>query len=116
MKLLPAGRAAGPSIQLAEAGIVLLATIEKGGAGAANATELRGVVQWGTNNPPKAWATQQPALLFKDDPQSILPFPAAPAAAPTLKTDPKTGTAPDPKKTPDPKKGPEAKTPPKKGG
>jgi len=78
LKALPAARGAAPAIQIADLGIALLTTIEKGGAGAANGPEVQAINQWGTNNPPKAWASKQDALLFKDDPQSILPFPAAP--------------------------------------
>jgi hypothetical protein len=112
LKALPAARGAAPAIQIADLGIALLTTVEKGGAGAANGPEVQAVNQWGTNNPPKAWASKQDALLFKDDPQSILPFPVAPTPDPALKTpDPKKGATPDPKKAPDPKKGTTPKKP-----
>jgi hypothetical protein len=103
LKALPANRGTAPALQIAELGIALLATIEKGGPGAPNGAEVQGVNQWGTNNPPKAWASKQDALLFKDDPKTVLPFPAAAAPVPT---DPRL-------KTPEPKRG---TTTPKKGG
>ena len=48
-----------------------------------------------TDNPPKAWAERQSAILFKDDPQSILPF----ANTAALKTpEAKKGATEPPKK------------------
>jgi hypothetical protein len=95
---------------LARDGIALLAQIEKEGGGAQTATEVQALTQWATNNPPKAWGENppKPAQLYKDDPQSIVPF-AAPAKK--ASTDAKLTTPmPEPKaKTPPPVKGPDPK-------
>jgi hypothetical protein len=106
-------------ITLANAGIALLALIEKEGGNAATGTEVQAVTTWATNNAPKAWGESppQPAQLYKDDPNSVLPF-AAPAKkgptdpklvtpAPMPMTPPTKGTDPkavDPKKDPVPPK------------
>jgi len=113
VKSLPAGRNPGAVREVATIGIAMLTDIEKTGAAAQTAGGVQQLITWGTNNPPKAWAEMKPATLFTDDPQTVLPFPAAPAPAdPKLKSgDPKA--APTPKKGPEPKKG---TTPPKKGG
>jgi hypothetical protein len=111
---VPAGRNPGAVREVAGIGIAMLTEIEKTGAAAQTAGGVQQLITWGTNNPPKAWAEMKPATLFTDDPQTVLPFPAAPAptADPKLKSgDPKA--APVPKKGPEPKKG---ATPPKKGG
>jgi hypothetical protein len=106
LKPIPKTRYSDLAIELANLGVGLLTQIEKNGVGASTAADVQLITNWAKNNPPKAWALSQPATLFKDDPQSILPFPAAPA--PALKTpDPKGTTPVDPKKsaTPvDPKK------------
>jgi hypothetical protein len=103
-KPLPKTRFPETVVTLATAANVLLALVEKEGAGARTGAEVQAVTTWATDNPPKAWPTQS-AILYKDDPQSVLPFPAAA----TLKTV-------DPKKGLDPKKAPDAKTvDPKKG-
>lgn len=107
----------GPVRDVANAGIEMLTTLEKEGAGGRTSTGVQAITGWATNNPPKAWAEMKQAILFKDDPESILPFPAAavpPPKDPTLKTPtaPKEGLPlTDPKK--DPKKGGAA---PKKPG
>ena len=64
---------------LADEGVRMLAPIEKGGPGAQ--TNSNAIATWEVNNPPRAWAEvpQKPAILFKDDPQSLLPF-----AVPTM--------------------------------
>jgi hypothetical protein len=99
----------GPIREIANAGIEMLTTLEKEGAGGRTSTGVQAITGWATNNPPKALAEMKPATLFKDDPESILPFPAAaapPPKDPTLKTPtaPKEGLPlTDPKK--DPKKG-----------
>jgi hypothetical protein len=85
------------AVSMANTAIALLSKIEKGGPGEATGGESQAVITWMTDNPPKAWAERQSALLFKDDPQSILPF-ANTAAL----------------KTPDPKGGDAKKEPPKK--
>jgi len=110
-KDLPAARNPGTAVNLANIGIALLAVIERDGAAANTANEVQTIITWATNNPPKAWAERRSAILYQDDPQSVLPFPAAS----TLKTpDPKAAT-PDPKKGPDPKTDPKAAIDPKKG-
>jgi hypothetical protein len=90
----------------------VLAKIEKEGPGAQTGPELQAVITWGTDNPPKAWAERKSAILYSDDPQSVLPFPSAPV----LKTPNVKGA--EPKKTPDPKAAdPKKGTAPKnKGG
>jgi hypothetical protein len=107
---------AGPIRDVANAGIGLLTTLEKEGAAGRTQAGVQDVTTWATNNPPKAWAEMKPATLFKDDPNSVLPFPAAPAAPAPTPMDPKLTTPAAPKGTPltDPKtkKG----TEPKKGG
>jgi hypothetical protein len=87
----------------------MLTPLEKEGVVAQTAGPVQDLTTWGRNTPPKAWAEMKPAILFKDDPNTVLPFPAA-APAPA---DPKLTTPPkvDPKKTVDPKK---KATPPKK--
>jgi hypothetical protein len=109
-KSAPADRNPQPVGTLAVAGVPLMSLLEKDGAKDANVgNEISTVITWGTNNPPKAWAAMQQALLYRDDPNSRLPFPAA--ATPTLKTPDPKGSAADAKKEPekkapiDPKKG-----------
>ncbi|WP_157369464.1 hypothetical protein [Zavarzinella formosa] len=79
--------------------IATLAPIEKEGAGAT--TDSNSLAQWLPRNLPKAWSggNQQPVLLYKDDPTSLLPIVPK---TPVLKTpDPKNPMPPA--KTPDPK-------------
>ena len=78
--------------------------------------QVQALAQWGRNNPPKAWAEMKQAILFKDDPNSILPFPAA--AAPATPMDPKLTTPAGPKGVPltDPKADPKKSPPAGKGG
>ena len=97
---------------MAGIGIAMLTDIEKTGAAAQTAGGVQQLITWGTNNPPKAWAEMKPATLFTDDPQTVLPFPAAPAD-PKLKSGDPKAPAPAPKKGPEPKKG---APPAKKGG
>jgi hypothetical protein len=101
-KSLPKTRFPDTVTTLARDGIALLAQIEKDGGGAQTATEVQALTTWATNNPPKAWGENppKPAQLYKDDPNSIVPF-AAPAKKAT--TEPKLVTPPT--KGPDPKKG-----------
>jgi hypothetical protein len=105
-KSLPASRNPAAVRDVANAGIGMLTTLEKEGAAGRTSTGVQDLTTWATNNPPKAWAEMKQAILFKDDPESILPFPAA--AAPmeprlTTPTPPKEGIPlTDPKK--DPKK------------
>ena len=110
-KVLPKTRYPETLVNLANTAIALLAKIEKGGAAEPTGTEVQAVMTWLTDNPPKAWTENPPkfATLYKDDPESILPFPtAAVMKTPDAKgTDPKKGADP---KAVDPKKG----TPPKK--
>jgi hypothetical protein len=118
VKSLPRTRLPETIRDVASAGIGLLTPLEKEGAVGRTGPGIQDVTTWATNNPPKAWGEMKQAILFKDDPQSILPFPAAAPAAPT---DPKLSTPNvpkgDPTKGADPKKGPEAKgTPAKKSG
>jgi hypothetical protein len=91
--------------------IPLLTLIEKDGGGASTGAEVQSITQFATNNAPKAWSASPPqaAQLYKDDPNSVLPF-----AAPAKKT-PKlvTPTTP-PSKDPDPKATDPKKEPPKK--
>jgi hypothetical protein len=112
-KSAPADRNPQAVGTLAATAVPLLAILEKEGAKDAQiGNEIQTVITWGTNNPPKAWASGQQALLYRDDPNSRLPFPAA--AAPTLRT---PAAAPAAKKEPEPKKAPaDAKKagPPKK--
>lgn len=84
-------------VTMANEAITVLTPFEKEGAGAR--TDGAAIARWAQNNPPKAWTENppKPAQLYKDDPNSLLPF----ASAPTLKT-------PDPKAT-EPTKGPEPK-------
>jgi hypothetical protein len=107
----------GPIRDVANAGIAMLSTLEKEGAAGRTSAGVQDLTTWATNNPPKAWAEMKPATLFKDDPESVLPFPAAAAPAPM---DPKltTPAAPAPKGTPltDPKKDPKKGAVPKKPG
>jgi hypothetical protein len=110
---VPTARNPGTAVDLANIGIALLALIERDGAAANTANEVQTIITWATNNPPKAWASMQQALLYQDDPNSRLPFPAAS----TLKTPEPKGATPDPKKGPDPKAATDPKkaaTPPKK--
>ncbi|HVK09369.1 MAG TPA: hypothetical protein VM597_11390 [Gemmataceae bacterium] len=86
---------------LAAKAIPVFEPIEKQGAQDAQGVQVGVLTTWAENNPPKAWTdgTAQPGTpipVYKDDPGPKLPFPAAPAAAPMLKT-PEAG-----------KKGPEA--------
>jgi hypothetical protein len=106
-KPLAAARNPQNVVTLATAGIAMLALIEKDGANANTGNEVQAIVTWATNNPPKAWAAMQQAVLYQDDPNSRLPFPAAAA----LKTPEPKGAAPEAKKEPETKKAPE----PKKG-
>jgi hypothetical protein len=105
----------GPVRDVANAGIGMLTTLEKEGAAGRTSAGVQDLTTWATNNPPKAWAEMKQAILFKDDPESILPFPAA-AAAPTP-MDPKLTTPTPPKGVPltdpkaDPKKGVSGKKP-----
>jgi hypothetical protein len=98
VKSLPAGRYPGLVREVAAAGIDLLTPLEKEGAIGQTAAAVQALTTWGRNNPPKAWAEMKQAILFKDDPTTILPFPAAPAAP----ADPKLTTPMAPKA--DPKK------------
>jgi hypothetical protein len=106
----PAARNSAIAADLATIGIAMLGLIERDGAAANTANEVQTIITWATNNPPKAWASMQQALLYQDDPNSRLPFPAAS----TLKTPDPKAAAPDPKKGPDPKADPKAATDPKK--
>jgi len=99
-KPLPNTRFKDSAVTMANTAITLVGRIEKGGPGEATGGESQAIITWMTDNPPKAWAERQSAILFKDDPQSNLPF----ANTAALKT-------PDPKGT-DAKKG--APEPPKK--
>jgi hypothetical protein len=101
-KSIPATRSPGAIRDVASDGIGLLTPLEKEGAVGQTAAMVQGITTWATNNPPKAWADMKSAILLKDDPQSILPFPppAVPAAEPKLKTpDPKVKDSPPPAKT-----------------
>jgi hypothetical protein len=107
--------AAKPVVNFANESISALDPIEKKGPDAA--TNITGLTRWMENNPPAVWkeTPPKPATLYKDDPQSLLPF-AAPAKDTTLKT-PETKKEPAPKPDPkkvDPKKG--ATPPVKKPG
>ena len=114
VKSVPAGRNPGAVRDVAGIGIAMLTDIEKTGAAAQTAGGVQQLITWGTNNPPKAWAEMKPATLFTDDPQTVLPFPAAPADTKLKSGDPKApAPAPAPKKGPEPKKG---APPAKKGG
>jgi hypothetical protein len=109
-KILPKTRYPETLITMVNTANNLLAKIEKGGAAEPTGSESQAVRTWGTDNPPKAWSENPPkaATLYKDDPESILPFPTAAV----LKTpDPK---ATDPKKGADPKAADPKKGPPKK--
>jgi hypothetical protein len=108
---LPKTRYPETARDVANAGIGLLTVLEKEGAAGRTTAGIQDVNTWGTNNPPKAWAEMKPALLFRDDPKTELPFPAAPAD-PKLTT-PGTPKA-DPKKAPEPKTGTDAKKGPAK--
>ncbi|HJZ91373.1 MAG TPA: hypothetical protein VKE40_10910 [Gemmataceae bacterium] len=109
-KPLPKTRYPDTLINLANTANNLLARIEKGGAAEPTGNESQAVITWMTDNPPKAWTENPPkaATLYKDDPESILPFPTAPV----LKTPDPKGT--DPKKGPDPKSADPKKGPAKK--
>ena len=109
VKSVPAGRYPGTVREVANMGIDLLTPLEKEGAVGQTAQGVQALTTWGRNNPPKAWAEMKQAILFKDDPNTVLPFPAAapPPPDPKLTTVPKVA---DPKGA-DPKKG---ATPPKK--
>lgn len=90
VKSLPAGRYPGLVREVANLGIDLLTPLEKEGAAAQTATQMQVLNTWGRNNPPKAWAESKQAILFKDDPTTVLPFPAAaPAPADPKLTTPK---------------------------
>jgi hypothetical protein len=114
---LPKTRYPETARDVANAGIGLLSVLEKEGAAGRTTAGVQDITTWGNNNPPKAWAEMKPALLFKDDPQTALPFAVQPAAPPdpklstpgTPKTDPKK--APEPKKGTDPKGAPPTKKP-----
>ena len=102
-KPLPATRSPQAVVTLATTGVTLLAIIERDGAKDANTTsETQSIINWATNNPPKAWAERKSAILYQDDPQSVLPFPAAAS----LKTPEPKKAAPEAKKEPEPKKAP----------
>jgi hypothetical protein len=114
VKPLPKTRYPETVVTLATESIIVLAPFEKEGAAAR--TDVAAIARWATNNPPKAWTEEppKPAQLYKDDPNSLLPF----ASAPAMKTpDPKAVDAkkgPDPKVVDpkvDPKKGPTTKKP-----
>jgi hypothetical protein len=110
-KTLPKTRYPETLINLANTAIALLAKIEKGGAAEPTSTEIQAVRTWAIDNPPKAWSENPPkaATLYKDDPESILPFPTAAV----LKTPDPKGI--DPKKDADPKAvDPKKAAPPKK--
>jgi hypothetical protein len=97
-------------VSIANAGIAMLAPIEDKGGIANTARDIATITTWAQNNPPKAWAEGKSAQLYKDDPNSVLPF-----AAPTPPKKDAKLTTPDATKGPapkavDPKKGP---TPPK---
>jgi hypothetical protein len=128
-KSMPKSRYPDAVITLANTGIALLAPIEKEGGIAATGTEVQAITTWATNNAPKSWSETppKPAQLYKDDPQSIVPF-AAPAAkkatdsklaTPAVPPMPMpmspAGKGPDPKAV-DPKKGTTPPAPPKKPG
>jgi hypothetical protein len=95
-------------VTMANEVIVTLALIEKEGSAAR--TPVNKITDWARDNPPKAWSETppKPAQLYKDDPNSLLPF----ASAAVMKTpDPK---AVNPTKGPDPKVV-DPKVDPKKG-
>jgi len=105
-KPLPKARFSQNVVDFANEAISSLDPIEKKGPDAA--TNIGGLTRWYENNPPAVWKEQppKPATLYKDDPQSLLPF-AAPAKDTTLKTPEvkkEPAPKPDPKKV-DPKKG-----------
>jgi hypothetical protein len=115
---LPKARLTDYITSFAIQAISALDPIEKKGVPEAQ-PDTSGLARWMQDYPPVVWkeTPPKPATLFKDDPQSLLPF-AAPAKDTTLKTpDPKKaaepGKTPDPKKSPEPKKGAPA---PKKPG
>ena len=93
-KILPKTRYPETLVTLVNTANNLLAKIEKGGAAEATGTEVQAVTTWATDNPPKAWSENPPkaATLYKDDPESILPFPTGAV----LKTPDSKGA--DPKK------------------
>lgn len=102
----PAGAARFSPLVTSMATVVntMLDPIEKVGASAS--TQTGPLDQWGRDNPPKAWTATPPvaAILFQDDPTTILPFPApvapkTPPMTPMLKTpDPKASPVPPVKK------------------
>jgi hypothetical protein len=98
-------QAAKPVGTMATTVISLLTKIEKGGPSEATGSETQAVITWATDNPPKASVEAKPVLMYKDDPQSQLPFPTtAVIKTPEAKKDP--GLKGDPKKGADLKKGP----------
>jgi hypothetical protein len=101
---LPKARLTENVTSFATQAISVLDPIEKKGPEAA--LDTSGLARWMQDYPPAVWkeTPPKPATLFKDDPQSLLPF-AAPAKDTTLKT-PEPKKAAEPKKAPDPKKGP----------
>lgn len=109
-RALPATRYPSLVSEVARQGITLLGLIEKQGTMASTGRDVLDLTAFATTNPPKAWGETPPknAVLFRDDPASVVPF-AAPAGA-TLKTDPKVDPKAPPKADPkaDPKKGPAA--------
>jgi len=98
---LPKTRGSDSALNLVRMGIDLLTEVEKNGAGAATGSYVQAITGWARDNPPKAWAISQDATLFKDDPTTRLPFPAAPN--PNLKTPAAADPKADPKKGPAPK-------------
>lgn len=101
-------------ITLANQGIALLTPIEKEGGSASTGAEVQSVTQFATNNAPKAWSASPPqaAQLYKDDPNSVLPF-AAPAKKNAKLATPTAPMTP-PAKGPDPKAAEPKKEPKKK--
>jgi hypothetical protein len=101
-------------ITLANQGISLLTPLEKEGGGASTGAEVQAVTQFATNNAPKAWSASPPeaARLYKDDPNSVLPFAAPAKKSPKLATP--TAPMTPPTKGPDPKAADPKKEPPKK--
>lgn len=104
-RTLPAGRYPNAIRDIANAGIGLLTVLEQQGASGRTAAGVQDVENWMKNNPPKAWAEMKPATLFKDDPNSVIPFPRAADPKLTTPAVPKGTDPKDPKKAADPKKG-----------
>lgn len=104
-------------LALANAGIALLTPIEKEGGGASTGAEVQAITTFATNNAPKAWSASPPqaAQLYKDDPNSVLPFAAPAKKNPKLAT-PSTPMTPmmPPAKGTDPKADDSKKDPKKK--